>query len=84
MAKDKSDRATIDLLNPRSHGGYRPGSGRKKGDLDKIKLGWSVTKEAKENLERLSKGKDYTPSELLNHLMISATTAPKKINNGQN
>lgn len=79
MSKDKTDTATIDLLNPNKHGGYRSGSGRKKGVIEKVKVGWSVTKEAKKRIESLSKDKPYSPSEYLNHLMINAENPPESL-----
>lgn len=79
MSKDKTDTATIDLLNPNRHGGYRSGAGRKKGVVEKVKVGWSVTREAKEKIEDLSKGKPYSPAEYLNHLMVNAKNPPDSL-----
>lgn len=79
MAKDKTDKATIDILNPHSKGGYRPGSGRKPSGISKVKVGWHVTKEAKDNVMLLSEGKPYSPSDLLDYLMINLKEAPDSI-----
>jgi hypothetical protein len=79
MARDKSDRATRDLLNPNPVGGYRPGAGRPKKAEVKVKIGWSVSSEAKKNIEQLASGKNYSPSELLDYIMKKASTAPAKV-----
>lgn len=79
MARDKSDNATRDLLNPNPHGGFRTGAGRKPSETKKTKLGWYVTDDAKKNIELMAADKDYTPSELLDYLMKTAEQAPLKL-----
>ena len=79
MARDKSDNATRDRLNPNPHGGFRTGAGRKPSDTKKTKLGWYVTTDAKKNIESLAADKNYTPSELLDHLMRAIEQAPSEL-----
>lgn len=77
MAKDLSDKATIDLLAPNPRGGYRPRAGRKPSSEKKVKIGWHVSVAAKNNIEKLAKEKKCTPSEILNRLMLRAKELPK-------
>lgn len=79
MAKEKNDKATRDMLNPNQHGGYRAGAGRKSGSIDKVKIGWHVSREVKIGFEALAEGKDYSPSELLEYLMKKTKKAPKTL-----
>ena len=79
MPKDKDDTATIDMLNPNKHGGYRAGSGRKKGGAQKIKLGWAVTSDAKSNIEALAEDKNYSAAELLDYIMKKQKKAPDNL-----
>lgn len=80
MAKQEKDKATRDILNPNQHGGFRSGAGRKKNTkVEKTKLGWYVTSEAKNNIQELAKNKDYTPAELVDYLMKKLKKAPKNL-----
>jgi len=79
MPKDKSDVATIDIFNPNKHGGYRAGSGPKPSEIKKVKLGWSVTSEAKSNIETLAEGKDYSAAELLDYIMKNQKKSPDNL-----
>ena len=65
MPKDKDDTATIDMLNPNKHGGYRAGSGRKKGSI--------------QNIENLVEDKNYSAAELLDYIMKKQEKAPDNL-----
>jgi hypothetical protein len=81
MAKDKTDNATQDILNPNRHGGFRRNAGRKKNnDRSKVKLGWYISVEAKQNLELLAADREYSASEFLDHIMRNTLEAPEKLN----
>ena len=80
MAKQEKDKATRDILNPNQHGGYRVGAGRKRdASIEKVKLGWRVSSEAKANIERLAESMDYTAAELTDYIMKKAKKAPKTL-----
>lgn len=79
MAKDRTDTATIDLLNPNPHGGFRRGAGRKKSVIQKVKIGWHITKEARDHLETLVDGKPYSPSELIDYLIKNTQSCPSSL-----
>lgn len=80
MAKQENDKATIDILNPKQHGGFRVGAGRKKDtSVEKTKLGWRVSVEAKTNIEALAEGMDYTAAELADYIMKKLKKAPKNL-----
>lgn len=80
MAKQEKDKATRDILNPNQHGGYRAGAGRKKDtSIEKTKLGWRVSVEAKDNIEKLAEGMDYSAAELAEYVMKNLKKAPERL-----
>lgn len=62
-----------------THGGERAGAGRKKNTVKKVKLGWRVSEEAKENIEKLASEKEYTASEFADYLMRNQKKAPETL-----
>ena len=80
MAKDETDKATIDFLAKPSRGGYRPGAGRKKGDTKPRKQPtWRVSEEAIETIRNAAEESGHKAGDVLDWVMKNHKTIPKKL-----
>lgn len=70
MAKDKSDKATRDLLNPNPRGGFRVGAGRKRSRTpNKVKIGWRISSEVKGEIEEIAKSDGCSAGDIVEKML---------------
>ena len=78
--KEIFDGGDGDISNPKQHGGCRAGADCKKDtSVEKAKLGWRVSVEAKDNIEKLAEDMDYSAAELADYIMKNLKKAPKTL-----
>ncbi len=80
MAKDLTDKATVDMLARPKHGGARPGAGRKPGDTPPRKQPpWRVFPEAIAIIKAAADSSGHSPGDVLNWVMTHHKKIPKNI-----
>ncbi len=80
MAKDTADKRTQDFLEVPTRGGFRPGSGRKKGDTEPRKQpSWRVSSEAIEAIRAAAEELGHKPGDVLDWVMKNHKKIPKNI-----
>lgn len=84
MAKDATDKATLDLLAKPKQGGYRSGAGRKT-NLEKGKApprkqpSWRVSEEAINAIKLAAESSGHKPGDVLDWVMKNHKKIPKNI-----
>jgi len=80
MAKDLNDAVTKDLIDKPKRGGYRPGSGRKKGSTKPRKQpAWRVSQEAIEAINKAADISGHSCGDILDWVMKNHKKIPNKL-----